>query len=325
MKRVDSVFQLIKSLTRGEKRNFRMLAQLTSGDKKYLQLFDVMDNLDEYDEERILKKFKKDKAFEKQFAYNKNYLYNSILNALVYFHKGSEAELSALTIQVRILLEKNLYFQAKKLIRKAKEKVYKQERFEELLKLLRYEIEILKRTENIKVLKEALRQVEFEERVTLEKISNHLAFSRLESRVFILMKTTYMARNNNEDSVLLNEVKDSPLLESEEQAISHRSKILYNEIQRRLHTYNNDERSALEFCDRAIELFEEKKDLQEEEKMLFLQLLSAASRHHFRVSGLEKSLEVLMKIRKAKISTPFERLFRFRRFYTFLMYMNNDI
>ena len=231
MKKTDAVFQLIKSLTRGEKRNFRMLAQLTSGDKKYLQLFDVMDSLSEYSEDRILKRFKKDKSFEKQFAYNKNYLYNSILNSLAYFHKGTEAELSSLTLQVRILLEKNLYQQARKLLRKAKEKVQKHERFEELLKLLRYEIEILKRTENIKIMAEALRQVEFEERVTLEKITNCIGYSRIDSRMFMLMKTVHVARDAADDQ-LIREIESAELMESESRALSSKAKILIHKIRR---------------------------------------------------------------------------------------------
>jgi len=133
-----------------------------------------------------------------------------------------------------------------------------------------------------------------------------------------------MARSH-ENTELVKEIYDSDLLDNESRALSHRAKILFNEIQRRLATFNNKEQDALVFCDRAIELFEDKPDLQEEEKMLYLQLLSAASRHHFRVSGLDRSLKALMKIRKAKISTPFERLFRFRRFYTFLLYMHNDM
>lgn len=198
MKRNDAVFQLIKSLTRGEKRNFRMLAQLTSGDKKYLQLFDTLDGLDEYNEAKILKKFRKDPSFEKQFAYNKNYLYNSILNSLAYFHKGADSELSSLTIQVKILSEKSLFHQAKKLLRKVKEKVIAQERFEELLKLLNLEAEVIMRTENVKIIRDALRSVEFEEKVTMEKIHNLLEFRKLKSRVVILRRTFYMARTDNE-------------------------------------------------------------------------------------------------------------------------------
>jgi hypothetical protein len=87
MKKPDALFQLISSLSRGEKRNFRMLAQLTSGDKKYLQIFDIVDLMEEYDEAKVIRKFRNDPGFERQFAYIKNYLYNSILSSLVYFRR----------------------------------------------------------------------------------------------------------------------------------------------------------------------------------------------------------------------------------------------
>lgn len=323
MKKNDSVFQLIKSLTRGEKRNFRMLAQLTSGDKKYLQLFDVMDGIDEYDEAKILKKFRKDASFEKQFAYNKNYLYNSILNALAYFHKGMDAELSSLTIQVKILLEKNLYFQAKKLLRKAKEKVTVMEKFEEMLNLLQFETEILKRTENIKLLREAVRQVEFEEKVTLEKISNMLEYRRLDTRTFILMKTLYTARNESE-MILVREIQNSEFLEDEGQALTSRAKILYNEIRRRVCLYEGNEEGALRFSERAVELYESNPIIKEDEKIAYLQQVSSQARSTLKLYGLQKTIPTIMRLRDVKISTPQERVFRFKRFYFFLIGMYVD-
>ena len=90
MSKSDVLFQLIKSLSRGEKRNFKLLTQLTSGDKKYIQLFDAIDKESDYDESKIIKDLKDD-DFTRQFSVAKNYLYNSILKSLAYFYKGQEA------------------------------------------------------------------------------------------------------------------------------------------------------------------------------------------------------------------------------------------
>ena len=55
---IDPLFQLIKSISKSEKRNFKLYANRISSDKetKFLQLFDVLDRLDEYNELIILKK-----------------------------------------------------------------------------------------------------------------------------------------------------------------------------------------------------------------------------------------------------------------------------
>lgn len=324
MKKTDAVFQLIKSLTRGEKRNFRMLAQLTSGDKKYLQLFDVMDGLDDYDEEKILKKFRKDPAFEKQFAYNKNYLYNNILNALAYFHKGMDAELSSLTLQVRILLEKNLYYQAKKMIRKVKEKLQLQEKFEELLRVLQFEIEILKRTENLKLLRESLRQVEIEEQITLQKIDNLLKYKRLESKVFMLMKVVYYSRTDEENK-LYNEVDKAKEMESESEAQSIKAKVLYNIIHMKKSTYDRNQGGALAFCERAIELMESNRNILESDPEKYMLLLSNAARYQFLTKGFETAIETLLKVKSIKIRTPHHRTVRFKLYYTIFLAMHNDV
>jgi hypothetical protein len=324
MKKQDALFQLIKSLTRGEKRNFRMLAQLTAGDKKYVQLFDALESQEEYDEVKILKKFRKDDKFEKQFAYNKNYLYNSILNSLVYFHKGQDAELSSLTLQVRILVEKNLFFQAKKLLSKAKETVLVQEKFEDLLKLLHIEAKLLRRTENLKVLPDALRQVEFEERIALDKIQNYLGYRRLESQMYILNNTQHVARKDD-DLGLVRHLLQNELLQEERNALSNRARIMYNEIKRRIALFQDDHHAAFEYSERALALYDEVHAIREDEKIAFLQQITNSAHHRFFVEGPLAALASIVRLRDVKVNTPQERIMRFEKYYAYHLALLNSM
>ena len=54
----DIVFQLIHSLEKAEKRNFKLYIKRNSAndDLKIIELFDALDKLDEYDESLLLKK-----------------------------------------------------------------------------------------------------------------------------------------------------------------------------------------------------------------------------------------------------------------------------
>jgi len=56
----DTLFQLIKSLEKSEKRNFKLFVKRNSagGDLKFIQLFDALDKMKEYDEASLLKKNK---------------------------------------------------------------------------------------------------------------------------------------------------------------------------------------------------------------------------------------------------------------------------
>ena len=57
-KNSDPVFQLIKSLTKAEKRYFKLFAtrQKSAEDAKFIKLFDLIDKQKDYDEGKILEK-----------------------------------------------------------------------------------------------------------------------------------------------------------------------------------------------------------------------------------------------------------------------------
>jgi hypothetical protein len=56
----DTLFQLVHSLEKAEKRHFKLFIKRSSGneDLKIIELFDALDKLEEYDETVLLKKLK---------------------------------------------------------------------------------------------------------------------------------------------------------------------------------------------------------------------------------------------------------------------------
>src|ERR1041384_3870267 len=76
----DALFQLIKSLEKSEKRNFKLYVKRNSStDLKTIQLFDALDKMKEYDETQLLK----NKSIKKQQLSNiKASLYKQILSSL---------------------------------------------------------------------------------------------------------------------------------------------------------------------------------------------------------------------------------------------------
>ncbi|HTF28086.1 MAG TPA: hypothetical protein VK625_04530, partial [Flavitalea sp.] len=78
----DSLFQLIKSLEKSEKRNFKLYVNRHSSgeDLKIVQLFDALDKMDDYDEALLLQR---NKSIKKQQLSNmKAHLYRQILSSL---------------------------------------------------------------------------------------------------------------------------------------------------------------------------------------------------------------------------------------------------
>jgi len=117
----DSTFQLIKTLTKAEKRNFRLYAKHrhTSGDLKFVQLFDAMDKLSEYDEEQLLKKVPS--IFKGQLSNQKAHLYKVLLSSLRNLNKDNpDIQVRENIDYARLLYNKGLYMQSLKILDKTK-------------------------------------------------------------------------------------------------------------------------------------------------------------------------------------------------------------
>ena len=119
----DTLFQLIKSLEKSEKRNFKLFVKrnTSGGDLKFIQLFDALDGMNEYDEATLLKK---NKSIRKQQLSNiKAHLYKQILASLriIRDENNIDIQLHEQMDHARILYNKGLYLQSLKLLDKMKE------------------------------------------------------------------------------------------------------------------------------------------------------------------------------------------------------------
>jgi hypothetical protein len=119
----DTLFQLIKSLGKSEKRNFKLYINRNSSSEelKIVQLFDALDKMDDYDEAVLLKK---NKSIKKQQLSNlKAYLYKQILSSLRLINDESniDIQLHEQMDHARILYNKGLYLQSLKVLDRLKE------------------------------------------------------------------------------------------------------------------------------------------------------------------------------------------------------------
>jgi len=110
----DDLFQLIKSLGKGEKRNFKLYMQRNSAlaELKVVQLFDALDKMDEYDEAALLRK---NPSISKQQLSNlKASLYRHILTSLrlIKDPDNIDMQMHEMLDHVRILYNKGLYLQS---------------------------------------------------------------------------------------------------------------------------------------------------------------------------------------------------------------------
>ena len=119
----DSLFQLIHSLQKSEKRNFKLYVQRNSSspDLKVVQLFDALDKMKDYDEKELINKTVSIK--KEQLSNMKAHLYKQILASLRVLENNEniDIQLHEQLDYARILYNKGLYLQSLKILDRVKE------------------------------------------------------------------------------------------------------------------------------------------------------------------------------------------------------------
>jgi hypothetical protein len=206
----DTLFQLIKSLGKGEKRNFKLYINRNSASEelKIVQLFDALDRMDEYDEAILLKK---NKTITKQQLSNlKAYLYKQILSSLRLINDESNIDilLHEQMDYARILYNKGLYLQSLKVLDKLKEQAKSFNQLTYLQQALFFEkkIEGLYITRSLKNRAEELSKEADEVNNTLSNIST---LSNLALQLYGWYIKNGFARDEEEERAVRHFLKDN--------------------------------------------------------------------------------------------------------------------
>ncbi len=200
-KSTDTAFQLVKSLEKSEKRNFKLYVKRnsSSSDLKVIQLFDAMDKMKEYDESTLLSK---NRAIKKQQLSNlKAHMYRLILSSLRLIKQEDN-----ITIQLheqmdfaRILYNKGLYLQSLKVLDKMKEqaKVFQQLTYLQQILFFEKKIEALYITRSMQNRADELTN---ESADTDKRISSINQLSNLSLQLYSWYIKNGVARNEKESN-----------------------------------------------------------------------------------------------------------------------------
>lgn len=122
--KTDDLIQLIRSLSRAEKRHFRLFVKRnqSSEDILFLQLFDFLEKRGEYEEETILRKLPEIK--KSQLSNLKAHLYKQLLTSLRLLSTKSvnDIQIREMIDFARVLYNKGLYRQGLDMLDKAKQR-----------------------------------------------------------------------------------------------------------------------------------------------------------------------------------------------------------
>ena len=245
MKPSSELFELIKTLTKSEKRFFKLQSSLQSGDKNYVRLFDVIDGMEAYDEDVVKRTFKGEK-FINHLPSEKNHLYKIILKALRgYYSETSVASGLKQDIKnIEILYNKGLFGECIKFIERAKKLASHHEKFYYLFELISWEKTLLE---------ESYENGDFgdldglirEEQEVLDKIQNLTSYHVLYSKVNYVFRSGGYSRTD-ENNQIISEIGENPLIIGKNTALSQRAATICYYTQGFCHVAKGEHGTALE-------------------------------------------------------------------------------
>lgn len=139
--KTDDLLQLIRSLTRAEKRHFRIFVKRnqSSEDILFLQLFDYLDKHKDFDEADLLKKIPTIK--KSQLSNLKAHLYKQLLTSLRLLNKNANVDIQIReTVDyARVLYNKGLYRQSLDALDRAKSRALEDKFYTLALEIVEFE------------------------------------------------------------------------------------------------------------------------------------------------------------------------------------------
>ncbi|RPI19767.1 MAG: hypothetical protein EHM58_00760 [Ignavibacteriae bacterium] len=230
----DSLYKLVKSLTKTEKAYFKKFASRhVLGDyNKYTLLFDAIAvSKNGYDENEIKDKFPNEK-FVKNFPVIKNYLANMILKSLNSFYSDStpDNEIKNDLRYIKILYKKALFEQCRKIVESSLKRAYLTDNFLMILELLNWKKNLINEDvyEGNQFIN--LEKAYCEEQDIIRKMKNLSDYRMLSYRarsISVGFNPYYKGDDTKEE--LLNILND-PLLQSEKEALSYPARIAYYHV-----------------------------------------------------------------------------------------------
>ncbi|MBV6480058.1 MAG: hypothetical protein HGGPFJEG_02892 [Ignavibacteria bacterium] len=303
MKKSDDLFLLIKSLSKSEKRYFKLTSSRhTKGEKKnYLRLFEKIDKQERYDEAKLKKEFQNEKFTEHFFAI-KSYLFDVILNSLIDFNreKQTDYKLYEDIIKINILISKGLNKSALKLAEKSAEKAKANSKYfmlEELLNIQSSKILLA----NIFLLKKKAGKIHYDKLKTLEELTSYIHYTILYEKFSIFFITTPLA-SSNEEIKKLDWLKNDPLFFDESNAKGYLAKENLYQIKRRYYWFIGDYEKSVYYRKKDLSLYDEYPLIKKSEPQKYFLAIHSYLMHAWFNISLSECEEYFTRLKTSAVS-----------------------
>ncbi len=296
--KTDDLIDLIRSLSRAEKRHFRLFVKRNqaSEDILFLQLFDLLDKLKDYDEEVILKKIPSIK--KRQLSNLKAHLYKQLLTSLRLLNKNhnEDIQIREAIDYARVLYNKGLYRQSLEILDKSKKKAIASKFRTLAFEIIEFEKELESQyiTRSIEGRAEELT----EESLRLsEQIRQSNDFSNLALQLYgLFLKVGYL--RNQKDYFFLREFFQSRLPKTNINELDFMGRIHYCQSHVWYYHMTQDFPQSYRYAQKWVDLFQEHPEYIKFHAPLYLKGMHNLLNALFNNLYYERFIEVLEELNR---------------------------
>ncbi|MDO7851195.1 hypothetical protein [Hymenobacter convexus] len=317
----EPVFQLIKSLTRSEKRHFRLFTNRPGAteDLKFLQLFDALDAQETYDEAQVLAQVPALKRV--QLANLKANLYRQLLASLRVYHAGQnpDIQLHEQLDYARVLYNKGFYQQALRMLERVKQQARQAEMPHIVLLALDFE-KLIESQYITRSLKDRAETLTTEAVDTVAHLTSQHALSNAALRLYGLYLKAGHARNRADHERIKAFFKDN-LPAIEERTAGFFEKLYFYQAHVWYHTLNQDFRAGYRHAQKWVDLFEAAPAMKELQTMLYIKGLHNLLASLYNMLYYSRFVQVLRTLEdfaasQTRRSSPNTEILLFQYLYT---------
>lgn len=296
----SDIFNLIKSLTKAEKRHLKLIASLQKGNKKYLDIFDAIDyqakNYTQYNENKIIQKLKKKGIPTSFFSYAKNYLTKTITYSLnnLYSKSSTDSLLANWLIDIEISYNKNLNKQCLSLIKKAKTIAKQFERWAYYINICNWEIKEYYKSYDFT----SVEKINLELQQANEYHKTYIDYCILRNKLQILYNQKGILKiRNKEAEKMLKSYMAHPLLSERNTPSTFLSIIIYYSIKEKYYRSNNNFIKYQETVIKRMSLFEKNKHFISDQPTEYLNAIDNYNISLFELKQYNKVPEAIEKMK----------------------------
>src|ERR1700752_5166982 len=223
---LEEVYDLIKSLSKSEKRFFKLTASSEENTAVISKLFDELEKAPQFDEAKLLKLSKqKHKTLSPHDILELTY--NVILKSQRTFYAESISgyKIKDEISNLRNLFDKAQYKQCRKMLNKLKEEAYADENFNFILEIISIEKQLLDIENKFGNISQSLDDLIKEEQLLIDKSKNIGEYAQSFSKLNYLVRQNMVAKTSKEfDSY--DKLLNSPLFKSTDKCYSKKAEVL---------------------------------------------------------------------------------------------------